>query len=96
MRIFGKGEGQLGFPLLLGDDGLGSSATAGAVLATGRGRSGGAIPNSTMMSRRMHGAKGDAGTNFRQEFMSTIETTGTSGNPSSDLTPTHSSGKLEH
>lgn len=78
------------------DSGLGNFATAGAVLTTGRGRSEDASPNATMVSRRMHGAKGDAGTNFRQEFMNTIETAGTSGNPSSDLTPTHSSGKLEH
>ena len=78
------------------DGGPGSLATAGAVLATGRGGSEDTSPNATMMSRRMHGAKGDAGINFRQEFMSTIEATGTSGNPSSDLTPTDSPGKLEH
>ena len=78
------------------DGGLGSLATAGAVLATGRGGSEGTSPNATIMSRRMHGAKGDASTNFRQEFMSTIEITGTSGNPSSDSTPAHSPGKLEH
>ena len=77
------------------DGGLGSLATAGAVLATGRGSSEDASPNATMMSRRMHGAKGDVSTNFRQEFMSTIETTGLSGNPSSDVTLTHSSGELE-
>ncbi|PUU83249.1 hypothetical protein B9Z19DRAFT_1073346 [Tuber borchii] len=77
------------------DGGLGSSATAGAVLATGRGSSEDASPNATMMSRKMHGAKGDAGTNFRQELMSTIETTGLSENPSSDLTLTHSPGELE-
>jgi len=75
------------------DGGLGSLATAGAVLATG---SEDTSPNATMMSRRMHGAKGDASTNCRQEFMNAIETTGLSGNPSSDLTLTHSPGKLEH
>ncbi|PUU72349.1 hypothetical protein B9Z19DRAFT_687905 [Tuber borchii] len=43
-----------------------------------------------MMSQRMHGAKGDVSTSFRQEFMSAIETTGLSENPSSDLTLPHS------
>ena len=75
--------------------GLGILATGGAVLAKGRGRGKGTSPNATMTSRRMHGAKGDVSTNFRQEFMSTIETTGLSGNPSSDVTLTHSSGELE-
>jgi len=78
------------------DDGPGSSFTSGTVLTTGRGRSEDASPNAAVMSRKMHGAKGDTSTNFRQEFMSTTETTGRSGDPSSDLTPTHSPGKLEH
>lgn len=38
MRIFGNREGQLGFPVLLEDDGLGGSATARGVLAMGEGR----------------------------------------------------------
>lgn len=82
--------------MLLDDRGLGSSTTAGAVLATQRGRSEDASPNAAMVSQRMHGAKGDASTNFHQGFMSAIETTGLLGNPRSDLTLTHSPGKLEH
>jgi len=78
------------------DGGLGSSSTPGVVLATGRERSEGASPNATMVGRRMHGAKGDASTNLRHEFMSTTETTELSGDPSSNLTLTCSPGKLEH
>ncbi|PUU72342.1 hypothetical protein B9Z19DRAFT_1097443, partial [Tuber borchii] len=72
------------------DGGLGSSATSGAFLATGRGSSEDASPNATMVGRRMHGAKRDASADFRREFMSATETTGLSGNPNSDLTLTHS------
>ena len=89
VRIFDNGERQLGFSVLLDDGGLGSSATAGTILAPGRGRSECASPNAAMMSRRMHGARGDASTSFRQGFMSAIETAGLSGNPRSDLTLTH-------
>ncbi|RPA96545.1 hypothetical protein L873DRAFT_1791536 [Choiromyces venosus 120613-1] len=62
-----------------------SSAPAKAVLATGRKSSEGASPNTAMMSRRMHGAKGDSITDVHQESISTTGTTGISENPSSEL-----------
>ena len=61
---------------------------------TGKERSEGASSNAPVICRKMCGAKGDTRTNFGQEFMNTTETTGRAGDPSTDLTPTHSTGKL--